>query len=410
MLWRRHPCAPLHIRECPLHAVTRPDAVALIHGERTVGYGELDRTADAWAHSLARHGVGPGALVPVLLPRGAELVTAILAILKLGAAYALLGLGGASLAAGRVRARLASELGRPVPLSRLYEHPTARTLAAWLSRSQPTPAAESGAPSPAAPSGGVPLTPMQRVYLTRHLLFPDDRSAHCAVLWSIDGDLDLDALDSAIADVHQRHQVLGASSVPAPGPTALGDASPAPVLEALPVARDAEAAADVLRDILMEPLDITEGDVRRTVLVPLESGRSAVLGCVVHHIAFDGWSESALAADLATAYNERRRTGRAPDRPAAPTAAETHRSRTARLALADLDRRRAWLTDELTGVPEARRPGAPAPGRVRSPDRPAAARRFSTPASPHVSTPQPHTPEPPGSPCCSPATAGCSPI
>ncbi|MQS37146.1 AMP-binding protein, partial [Streptomyces katsurahamanus] len=72
------------------HAVTRPDAVALIHGERTVGYGELDRTADAWAHSLARHGVGPGALVPVLLPRGAELVTAILAILKLGAAYALL--------------------------------------------------------------------------------------------------------------------------------------------------------------------------------------------------------------------------------------------------------------------------------------------------------------------------------
>ncbi|MQS36124.1 condensation domain-containing protein, partial [Streptomyces katsurahamanus] len=269
-------------------------------------------------------------------------------------------LGGASLAAGRVCARLASELGRPVPLSRLYEHPTARTLAAWLSRSQPTPAAESAAPSPAAPSGGVPLTPMQRVYLTRHLLFPDDRSAHCAVLWSIDGDLDLDALDSAIADVHQRHQVLRASYVPAPGPTALGDASPAPVLEVLPAARDAEAAADVLRDILMEPLDITEGDVWRTVLVPLESGRSAVLGCVVHHIAFDGWSESVLAADLATAYNERRRTGRAPDRPAAPTAAETHRSRTARLALADLDRQRAWLADELTGVPELDWPGAPA--------------------------------------------------
>lgn len=71
-------------------ARARPDAVALVGDERAITYAELDRTADAWAARLAAAGSGPGDLVPVLLPRGARLVVALLAILKTGAAYALL--------------------------------------------------------------------------------------------------------------------------------------------------------------------------------------------------------------------------------------------------------------------------------------------------------------------------------
>ncbi|CAM5645297.1 D-alanine--D-alanyl carrier protein ligase [Streptomyces purpurascens] len=71
-------------------ARARPDAVALFDDERAITYAELDRTADAWAARLAAAGSGPGDLVPVLLPRGARLVVALLAILKTGAAYALL--------------------------------------------------------------------------------------------------------------------------------------------------------------------------------------------------------------------------------------------------------------------------------------------------------------------------------
>ncbi|PGH47512.1 amino acid adenylation domain-containing protein, partial [Streptomyces sp. Ru87] len=71
-------------------ARARPAAVALVAGDRRTTYEELDRTADAWAARLAADGVAPGDLVPVLLPRGTELVTALLAVLKTGAAYALL--------------------------------------------------------------------------------------------------------------------------------------------------------------------------------------------------------------------------------------------------------------------------------------------------------------------------------
>ncbi|MFE3252943.1 amino acid adenylation domain-containing protein, partial [Streptomyces sp. NPDC059209] len=68
----------------------RPDATALVFEGRSVGYRTLDLAAEAYAVELGRLGVGPGQLVPVLLPRSPRLVAVILAVLRLGAAYAAL--------------------------------------------------------------------------------------------------------------------------------------------------------------------------------------------------------------------------------------------------------------------------------------------------------------------------------
>ncbi|MFF5727189.1 amino acid adenylation domain-containing protein [[Kitasatospora] papulosa] len=72
------------------HAWRNPDAVALVDGLTRVTYGELDAASDAWAEVLRGRGAGPNGFVPVLLPRSAELVTVLLAVLKTGAAYAAL--------------------------------------------------------------------------------------------------------------------------------------------------------------------------------------------------------------------------------------------------------------------------------------------------------------------------------
>ncbi|MEV3987823.1 amino acid adenylation domain-containing protein [Streptomyces sp. NPDC049837] len=72
------------------HAARVPDAVALVDGARRVGYAELDAAADAWAAELLDLGAGPGGFVPVVLPRSATLVAALLGVLKTGAAYAAL--------------------------------------------------------------------------------------------------------------------------------------------------------------------------------------------------------------------------------------------------------------------------------------------------------------------------------
>ncbi|MFJ5589875.1 amino acid adenylation domain-containing protein [Streptomyces noursei] len=71
-------------------AAERPDAPALIHRDTTVSYRTLDRASDAFAAELARAGVGPGDVVPVLMPRSPRFVATVLAVLKRGAAYAAL--------------------------------------------------------------------------------------------------------------------------------------------------------------------------------------------------------------------------------------------------------------------------------------------------------------------------------
>ncbi|MEU6127138.1 amino acid adenylation domain-containing protein, partial [Streptomyces sp. NPDC047123] len=65
----------------------RPDAVALVFEGRSWTYRELDEASTRLAHLLVGRGVGRGDVVALLLPRSEHTVTAILAVLKLGAAY-----------------------------------------------------------------------------------------------------------------------------------------------------------------------------------------------------------------------------------------------------------------------------------------------------------------------------------
>ncbi|QKV97142.1 amino acid adenylation domain-containing protein [Streptomyces sp. NA02950] len=64
-----------------------PDAIALYDGLHTVTYRALDRRANQLADMLAAHGVVPGDRVACCLPRSAHAVLALLAVLKIGAAY-----------------------------------------------------------------------------------------------------------------------------------------------------------------------------------------------------------------------------------------------------------------------------------------------------------------------------------
>ncbi|MGH4025069.1 MAG: AMP-binding protein, partial [Pseudonocardiaceae bacterium] len=64
-----------------------PDATALAFRENTLSFGELNARANRLARYLLRHGAGPERVVALALPRSAEMVVAILAVLKAGAVY-----------------------------------------------------------------------------------------------------------------------------------------------------------------------------------------------------------------------------------------------------------------------------------------------------------------------------------
>ena len=64
-----------------------PDAVALVAGDSTVTYRELDRRANRLAHKLIALGVEPEDKIAILQQRSVNLVVSTLAVLKAGAAY-----------------------------------------------------------------------------------------------------------------------------------------------------------------------------------------------------------------------------------------------------------------------------------------------------------------------------------
>ncbi|MEB4212378.1 non-ribosomal peptide synthetase, partial [Mycobacterium sp. 94-17] len=69
------------------HVAAAPDAVALTCGGLSMTYRELEDASNQLAHYLIGAGAGPGAFVALLLPRSADAIVAILAVLKAGAAY-----------------------------------------------------------------------------------------------------------------------------------------------------------------------------------------------------------------------------------------------------------------------------------------------------------------------------------
>ncbi len=65
-----------------------PEALAIKDGDAELSYGELDQRANRFAWILRDAGVAPGGCVPVCMERSADLVVAVLGILKAGCAYA----------------------------------------------------------------------------------------------------------------------------------------------------------------------------------------------------------------------------------------------------------------------------------------------------------------------------------
>ncbi|MGY5130838.1 amino acid adenylation domain-containing protein [Streptomyces nigrescens] len=64
-----------------------PDAVAVVYEGMSLTYGELNARANRLARLLVAHGAGPERFVALALPRTADLVVALLAVVKSGAAY-----------------------------------------------------------------------------------------------------------------------------------------------------------------------------------------------------------------------------------------------------------------------------------------------------------------------------------
>jgi len=70
-----------------LQVEKNPGRVALVHGEETITYAELNATANRIARHLLSMGIGSETLVGIAMERSPELIASILGVLKAGGAY-----------------------------------------------------------------------------------------------------------------------------------------------------------------------------------------------------------------------------------------------------------------------------------------------------------------------------------
>jgi len=172
-------------------------------------------------------------------------------------------MGGHSLLAAQVVARLAKLLTVELPLRHFFERPTVAAQAAELREMLDTgPSSDPGSIIPVARSGDLPLSfAQQRLWILDRLL-PDKAVYNIPSLWRLHGKLDVEALRGSIQTLVERHETLGqldprrAGLMPAQTlDDAAGEVSEALALAAQPFLESRvvdESVGQQLADVLLE--------------------------------------------------------------------------------------------------------------------------------------------------------------
>ncbi|WP_425300616.1 amino acid adenylation domain-containing protein, partial [Nocardia farcinica] len=244
-------------------------------------------------------------------PRGrvAELVASLFAEAlgsaePIGADDDFFALGGNSLIATQVVARLSATLGTRIEVRELFDAPTVAGLAARVEAAAPVPARP---PLVAGPRPErIPLSPAQRRYWFLNQ-FDTAASAvdNIATAVRMSGELDVAALARAVADVLERHEVLRTTY---PG----GDEEPRQLIHPVsaeaaaltPVEVREDALLDTVVDLARRTFDVTR-EIPFHVALLRPASDEHVLAFVVHHVSADGASMAPLARDVMVAYTAR---------------------------------------------------------------------------------------------------------
>ncbi|MFC9964186.1 amino acid adenylation domain-containing protein [Nocardia ignorata] len=274
-----------------------PAAVMILDDVPLTAHGKLDRDRLPEPVFAAREYRAPTSWPEELV---AAAFAQVLDVHRVGADDDFFALGGDSLSASLVVARVGAALGVRVPVRALFEAPTVAALA----RHTTTVRTGERIPLTARPHPeSLPLSLAQQRMWFLNRFEPESAAHNIPVMLRLTGELDTDALRHALIDVIARHEVLRTVYPETAGePRQLVLAEPAPALHTIPV--DTATLADTVNTFVRNGFDVTSEVPLRIGLFDLGTGEY-LLALVVHHIAGDGRSMGPLARDVVTAYAAR---------------------------------------------------------------------------------------------------------
>jgi amino acid adenylation domain-containing protein len=211
-------------------------------------------------------------------------------------------LGGHSLRAVQIVARLREVLGVELPLPAVFQAPTVEQLATEVERAMGTsPSAESI--HPVDRSGPLPLSPAQEAVWFFERLSPGMRSYQFQAALRMRGDLDAPALERALTEVVRRHEIFRTVFREVDGHPAQLVQPPWAV--SLPVVDAAGFSAGELDarygEEFARPFHVGALPLVRWTLFRI-APREHVLLIVEHHLVHDGWSFGVFLRELTSLY------------------------------------------------------------------------------------------------------------
>ncbi|KVA17134.1 hybrid non-ribosomal peptide synthetase/type I polyketide synthase [Burkholderia ubonensis] len=214
-------------------------------------------------------------------------------------------LGGNSLSATKVAARIRRDLQVKLEIRSLFSHPTISSLAKRIADTQPIDYAPV-TPLPAQPQ--YELSPAQTRLWVQDRLNASQAGGPLPTSLLFEGVLDVDALVRAFRALSERHEILRTRFVQVgnqPFQQVLPPGEAAFPVEVVDLQdaddRDAQAASIEARERLA-PMDLAAGPLFRVKLLRLSEVRHVCI-CTMHHIVTDGWSTEVLLDDLSQIYN-----------------------------------------------------------------------------------------------------------
>ncbi|MFF8399996.1 amino acid adenylation domain-containing protein [Streptomyces sp. NPDC016172] len=231
-----------------------------------------------------------------------ELFADVLGVERAGIDDSFFDLGGHSLTATRLAARVRSRLGLELEMRTLFETPTVAALSQGLAGAKRLRPPLEPAP-PASPHDPLPLSYAQRRLWFIAQLEGPSATYNMPLALRLSGPLDRPALARALADVSDRHAplrtVFPQGSDGRPHQRILDGREAGPPLTV--VESDPDELPGLLATQAARSFDLTRQVPLRATLFGVAPDEHVLL-LVVHHIAGDAWSVPPLLRDLSAAY------------------------------------------------------------------------------------------------------------
>jgi amino acid adenylation domain-containing protein/FkbH-like protein/non-ribosomal peptide synthase protein (TIGR01720 family) len=215
---------------------------------------------------------------------------------QVGVTDSFLSLGGQSLQAASIAACLAAECGVKIPLVAVLLHPTIVELDELISR-----AAQQGSTASLPKAKHLTLSAAQQRLWFLDQFVPNRATYNIPLARRIQGPLDPQALQKALAEVTLRHATLRSSFPAQDGAAALRQTdAPRYFFQHLSAASETEAVK-LANEESRHPFHIAEEPLLRATVITFAPD-DQILVVNVHHIVSDGWSMGILFRDLSEAY------------------------------------------------------------------------------------------------------------